>query len=543
MQRVKSKDTLIVDNFQTSGGNLGVIGHSLKSGLPSKIALKNGKKMSAQKDGISEVLGNVQIHVKKYKDTMEDLPDNGPLGTKMCKGREVTRTKIRLKDNAYSQHQVETGPNNVSNLQDRKKFVNEECKDGEFHRDKRPRISQVEEEFRRSQGDDISSKRKSAEVGVLSGSKEHPRGRSIEKELVAKQPRAKPPLTFEDIDKLRKDLGCEEISMAATSSSSKVSDSRKNRRSYMEREGSPVESVSSSPMRKFQDTNKSSELRKGTSCPIIDNGSEIMGSKYKLKKKIAVDENHRTPKHEVSSNMRHPLSNDSNIKSAKNGASVGKNNLRKSNDSRSEMQSSQREHDKNDLKSSYVKQDLPESSLEQAQVKPWSGKVRIDLRQGGNQSALCSNKNAPGSLGSLKRSRMDLRPDDASVVGDTSKAQKGTAVSCLQDRTEKHTSNEPEKSVAPDVGNKNVSAVTASTALKAAENVLNEAEELKTHADLIKVFLCYFLYLFAHIFVSFDIHISAHSESGFKYLIFLYVNFCRTLVLALKVIMSTLKLP
>ncbi|KAL8524992.1 hypothetical protein ACS0TY_014573 [Phlomoides rotata] len=533
MQRVKSKDALVVDNFQASGGNLGVIGHSVKSGMPSKAALKNGKKKSALKEGISEVPGNVQIYVKKHTDIMEDLPDNEPLGMKTCKGREVTRTKIRLKDNAYSQYQVETGPNNVSNLQDRKKFVNEESKDGEFHRDKRPRVSQVEEEFRRSQGDDISSKRKSADARVLSGSKEHPRARSIEKELLVKQPRIKPRLTIEDIDKLRKDLGCEEMLTAATSSSSKVSGSRKNRLSYVEREGSPVESVSSSPMRmlypnqassmmmetagkvdfssndvgvvgstkKSQDMNGSSQLgaaRKGTSGLTIDNDSEIMGSKYKLKKKIAVDDNRHTPKHEVSSNTRHPLSNDSNLKSAKNSASVGKNNLRKSNDSRSEKQSSQREHDKNDLKSIYpcsrdamqqnVKQDLPRSSLEQAQVTPWNGKVRIDLRQGGKKGALCTNKHASGSLGSLKRSRMDVRPDDASVVGDTSKAQKGTAIACLQNGTETDTSNEPQKSVAPDVslGNKNVSGVTASTALKAAENVLKEAEELKTHADLIK---------------------------------------------------------
>lgn len=439
MKKVKSKDALLVDNFQPSGGNLG----SAKSGLPSKTALKIGKKKSSQKDGMSEVSGNIQISVKD-KDSMQDLP---------------TRTKIRLKDNAYSQHQVE---NNVSNLQDTKKFVNEESKDGEFHRDKRPRVSQVE---------DISSKRKSAEARVLLGSKEHPRGRSIEKEPVVKQPREKPVLTKEDIDKLRKDLGVEETPMAATSSSSKISDSRKNRLSYLEREGSPVESVSSSPMRKvdfnfkekkFQEMNQSSGL-----------GSGIMDSKNKLKKKTAVDE---TRKHEVSSNMRHPLSNDSNLKSAKNNASVGKNNLRKSNDSRSEKQSSQTEHDKNDLKSSYVTQNLSKSSLEQAQVAPWDGKVRIDLRQGVKQGGLCPNKNASVSL---KRNRPEIRPDDTSVVGDTLKAQKST---------ENYTGNEPEKSVAPD-GNKNVSGVTASTAVKAAEDVLKEAEELKTHADLIKVFL------------------------------------------------------
>ncbi|KAL5701162.1 hypothetical protein ACHQM5_026529 [Ranunculus cassubicifolius] len=53
----------------------------------------------------------------------------------------------------------------------------------------------------------------------------------------------------ESVDPLKKDLGCVLPSLAATSSSSKVSGSRKSKANFQEAKGSPVESVSSSPFR------------------------------------------------------------------------------------------------------------------------------------------------------------------------------------------------------------------------------------------------------------------------------------------------------
>ncbi|XP_068310172.1 cysteine-tryptophan domain-containing zinc finger protein 3-like [Pyrus communis] len=51
------------------------------------------------------------------------------------------------------------------------------------------------------------------------------------------------------MDSLKKDLGFVQVPMAATSSSSKISGSQKTKSSFQEVKGSPVESVSSSPMR------------------------------------------------------------------------------------------------------------------------------------------------------------------------------------------------------------------------------------------------------------------------------------------------------
>ncbi|KAK4405588.1 hypothetical protein Sango_0565300 [Sesamum angolense] len=464
-KKIKSKAARNVDNFQTSGGNLGMIGNSLTHGLLNKGALKDGKKKSAGQEVISGDAGNFQIYVKKQKDQVQDLPDAGHLGVKTCNGGELSTKKIKLKDYEVGQYQVETRQNNGNNIQDRKVSTKEDCKVGDSHRDKRLQVSQIEErDSKRSKLDDIP-KRKSIEAGVhLAGSKECPINRDIEKEQVTKS-RGKRGLTIEDIDKLRKDLGCEQLSTAATSSSSKVSDSRKNRVGYMEMKGSPDESVSSSPMRvtymnqvspmmmatvgkvdsrlndvpatgsvkKIRGMNGSSELgigRKGSSGLTNDNVSEILDSKNKLKEETAFGDNHRAPKHEVSSNTGHPFSDESSIKSVKNGASVSKRDIGKSGDGRSENPSAKGEQIS-------------------TQTEPWSGKLRIDLRQGDKQD---------------------------------------TAIDRLQNGTHHLFNNEAERSLAQEatLGNKNVSGVTTSTALKEVEDVLKEAEELRIHADLIK---------------------------------------------------------
>lgn len=461
----------MLENDQNHCGNLGVNGHSVTLGLPRKAATKNAKKKSVKKEVISGVLGNIQIDVK-HETVTDNLPPNGPSCMEMCNGEQPTAKKIKLKDYAYSQ--------------ERKVSHNE---DG-FYREKKLRVSHNEDDGFRS-GD--ISKRRSVELGA----KEYPMIRSVEKEQQVKKPRAKIRCTIQDAVELRKDLEFEQPSMAATSSSSKVSDSRKNRLSFMEVKGSPEESVSSSPMRtettckvnfrfneadavnsvKKHDMNESSEIRRRTSGPIMDNGSEMLDLKNKPKKETAVD------------TMRHPSSNDLSLKSVKNSPSIGKSSIRKSKDSRSEKQSIQRERDKNVLESSdpsmqqNLKQEPSKSSI--AQMEPWNGKVRLDLRQADKQGAVLPRKRASGSMASLQRSPTDSRLHDASVHGEKPKIRK--------DGNENLINNEAEKQLALDASlrNKNVSDTTASTALKEAEDVLKEAEELRTHADRIKVFFLF----------------------------------------------------
>lgn len=534
MKRIKSKDALpVLENDQNSCGNLGVNGHNVTLGLPSKVDMKNAKIKSVKKEVISGGLGNIQIDVK-HETVKQNIPRNDHPRMEICNGGQVTAKKIKLKDYAYSQERK------VS-----------QTEGDDFHRDKKLRVSHNENDFRSG---DIS-KTRSVELGA----KEYPLNRSVEKEQQVKKHRAKMSCTIQDIVELKKDLEYEQPSMAATSSSSKVSDSRKNRVSRMEVKGSPEESVSSSPMRiettgkvdirfnevdavssvKKQDLNESLEFRRRTSG--MDNGSETLNLKRRPKKETVVD------------NTRHPLSNDFSLKSAKNSPSVGKSSVRKSKD-RNEKQPIQRERDKNALESSdpstkqNLKQDPSKNSIEHssAQVEPWNGKVRLGLRQVDKQGAVLPRKRASGSMASLKRSPTDSRLHDASVRGEKPKIQK--------DGNENLINTEPEKQLAPGASlrNKNVSGATASTALKEAEDVLKEAEELRSHADLIKVFI-----LFPSVFTIISLPKSQLSEfifgrystvhlcdcgCDFCLFTYIYIFVYRTLVLVRKVIMYALKL-
>ncbi|KAL2559160.1 uncharacterized protein Fot_03899 [Forsythia ovata] len=103
---------------------------------------------------------------------------------------------------------------------------------------KKPRVSQID-------GKDNTPKSKStANRILLSGNRENPIHRSIEKERHVRKYRAKLPLqlTMDDIESLHKDLGSESLSMTATSSSSKIFDSRKTKGNCKEVRGSLEES-------------------------------------------------------------------------------------------------------------------------------------------------------------------------------------------------------------------------------------------------------------------------------------------------------------
>ncbi|XP_042037065.1 cysteine-tryptophan domain-containing zinc finger protein 3-like isoform X1 [Salvia splendens] len=502
IKRIKSKDVPTFDNDLLDNE------HNATLGLLTNATVKSGKKKNIKKEVISAGPGNIQINVRHEK-AMHDLHHNGPLGVETCNTGQVTAKKIKLKDNVH--------------CQERKVLVNDNSKDGDVHREKKASVCHNEDDgFRGSQGGDMLKR------SVELGDKEYLTDMSIKNNgQQVKKPIAKMRLTIEDIDELRKDLGCEQLSMAATSSSSKISDSRKNRLSYAEVKGSPEESVSSSPMRmlypnhvspmmtetsgkvdfrfrcagavssvKKQEMDRSSEfatVRRRKSGLTNDHGSKISDSKTKLNKETPIDDNHPAPKHEALSNMRHPLSNDLSLKSVKNSTVVGKNNVRKSKASRSEKQSIQREGDKNDLvldnpcSSGAVQQSHkhdPPRRIEQSscEKEPWSGKVRIDLRQGDKQGTVRPSKHASGPVGPLKGSPLDSRPHDNSVTSDSSKSRKGTT----NENTVNKEAEQQSLHLDASLRNKNVSGAIASTALKEAGDILKEAEGLRSHADLIK---------------------------------------------------------
>ncbi|XP_075521654.1 cysteine-tryptophan domain-containing zinc finger protein 3-like isoform X2 [Primulina tabacum] len=234
MKKIKSKGALNVDNFQVSGGNLDLVDHDLNSDLPRKEPVKEEKRLSLRKDSSFREKGSVHIHVKKQKDQIQDFTYGELFDINASNRKEVSTKKRKF---------------NREHREEAQQSIKKEKRDIDFHGVQKFRVSQIDNGFKRSKGGD-SSKRQVAKARViLSSSNEKSTNSVVKEKQQSKNLKVKLSLTKEDIDELRKDLCCEEFSMAATSSCSKISDSRKNRVGFMEVKSSPEESVSSSPMR------------------------------------------------------------------------------------------------------------------------------------------------------------------------------------------------------------------------------------------------------------------------------------------------------
>ncbi|XP_004309680.1 PREDICTED: uncharacterized protein LOC101304347 [Fragaria vesca subsp. vesca] len=119
-------------------------------------------------------------------------------------------------------------------LPDRSVAVKEEFSENDCRKEKKARVSKSEaKESSASKGSGRTDKKSS----------------HIKKQQSAKNTSIRIQRSQNGMDSLKKDSGSVQVSVAATSSSSKVSGSQKTKSSFQEIKGSPVESVSSSPMR------------------------------------------------------------------------------------------------------------------------------------------------------------------------------------------------------------------------------------------------------------------------------------------------------
>ncbi|XP_031131223.1 uncharacterized protein LOC116032675 [Ipomoea triloba] len=245
------------DSELASGVDLGMLAST--NGLPTKVAMKEKhKKNGYLKETKSTVGTGLRVSVKK-QDHMHDSLDNGSLDIKACNEREISTKKRKFKDSDH----LETLQSNVAPLGVSKVSIKDESSDGGFKKHKKCKISQTEANESSTSKSEQKPKARGAVTRIILPSSRNSQASSIVKDQQVKKYKVKmkPQLTLDDIDSLRKDLGCEELSTAATSSSSKVSDSRKRRANYQVK-GSPVESVSSSPMRTYN-LNSLSPTRKG----------------------------------------------------------------------------------------------------------------------------------------------------------------------------------------------------------------------------------------------------------------------------------------
>ncbi|KAF8392615.1 hypothetical protein HHK36_022962 [Tetracentron sinense] len=237
------------------GGAIRRVGPSSSSGLPTTVTGKDLHKYNADcpfKESKCDATDSLLVSVKKLKDQVQVSLDGETLNMGNYNDRDIAVKKRKVKEWQESQIYSKTLPRTEHHLQDNR-ISEKETSESEHRKEKKTRVFKSEgKDSKTSKGDGRTDKKDRVARILLSGSRDHPvygmeeEGRSIEKEchsnIVFQQ-------TLDGINSLKKDLGCGQPSMAATSSSSKVSDSHKTKANFQEVKGSPVESVSSSPLR------------------------------------------------------------------------------------------------------------------------------------------------------------------------------------------------------------------------------------------------------------------------------------------------------
>ncbi|KAG2697356.1 hypothetical protein I3760_07G102100 [Carya illinoinensis] len=141
---------------------------------------------------------------------------------------------------------LETG-NSDSRESSEKRKGKDEFNDDDYRKEKKVRVSKSEGKESRASRDSGRTDKKGGQA----------KNQQLEQDPGSNLSQR----SLDGVDSLRRDLGSLQPSMAATSSSSKVSGSHKTKASFQEVKGSPVESVSSSPMRISNTDKLTSESR------------------------------------------------------------------------------------------------------------------------------------------------------------------------------------------------------------------------------------------------------------------------------------------
>lgn len=198
------------DGMSDHGGPTGKIGPTANSGFSTALSEKDQPKYNERfslKDSRDDAMGDLHVSVKKAKHTVPVSLENGSLEMETSDTRENSK----------------------------KRKVKEEFKDDNYRKEKKLRVSKSEGKESRASRDSGRTDKKGSHA------KNHQLGKDLESNLSQR--------SLDGMDSLRRDVGSRQPSMAATSSSSKVSGSHKTKVSFQEVKGSPVESVSSSPMK------------------------------------------------------------------------------------------------------------------------------------------------------------------------------------------------------------------------------------------------------------------------------------------------------
>lgn len=251
-KKPKRADMLHADKDQNSDIDLGRVGLTSSNGVLTHALGQDGKynEFCYSEDTKDEV----QMSAKKTGLQTQVSLDGGPLDVRTCNKGDSSVKKKRMREWQDNQNNVETFQNCVH---EGRVYTKEESSESGSRKEKKARILKTDgKESSTSNVDDKSDRKSRVTKIVVSGTKAHSidamkMDRTIVKDQQPKNhsKRNASQQALEDANALKRDLGSGHVSLAATSSSSKISGSRKIRGNFEEVKSSPVESVSSSPLR------------------------------------------------------------------------------------------------------------------------------------------------------------------------------------------------------------------------------------------------------------------------------------------------------
>ncbi|KAJ4968928.1 hypothetical protein NE237_015629 [Protea cynaroides] len=273
-KKEKSEGMYYIDEDRNSGHQ--IVHPCSSTALPAKAPGKDPNKFNEHfslKDSKYDGKDSYPASAKKLKDRVQVSLD-GSAAQDLAKSNKMDAAAKKRKVKEWQENQIYLDPISGHHLLDNMGSVKEETSESEHRKEKKARASKSEaKESSTSKGDIRTEKKGKVTKILLSGSRDQPVGGMeeegtccIEKDQQLGQywgAKNVSQRTLDAVDSLKKDIGYGEPSVAATSSSSKVSGSRKTKTNFQEVKGSPVESVSSSPLR-FSNPDKLASARRDT---------------------------------------------------------------------------------------------------------------------------------------------------------------------------------------------------------------------------------------------------------------------------------------
>ncbi|KAF5182169.1 Cw-type zinc finger [Thalictrum thalictroides] len=244
------------------GGFMGSSGPTLINGLSAKEAVKSMKKNGeyiSSRESKFDMKDNKLSSAKEPRERGHvsvdvGVPDIGKLDRKGISAK-------KRKAQEWQENQVHPSEPfmEVDNHLEANKISFEGSSESELKKGKKARVLKSEERDSHKVMDDARTDKRDRESQILNSiSRDFVTDEVgevkgyVDKDLQQAQYRAGSMMSqqiLDNVDPVKRDMGYGMPSLAATSSSSKVSGSHKSKANFQENKGSPVESVSSSPMR------------------------------------------------------------------------------------------------------------------------------------------------------------------------------------------------------------------------------------------------------------------------------------------------------